>query len=634
MWFSLFAVVLVLAVTFYQGLHGLFSAMIMCLLTMLSAALAFGVYEDVYMAFLLDRQPDHGRAIALVGIFAVSLLIFRSIADALIKTDMHFQIYVDRTLGGLFGFVTAMTVIGVMCVGWQMLPFGERILGFQRYTLVDTASSKIIQPPTGDKEADKDIIDPGTVDWSQVKQTSNSLMLSPDKFAVSLASFLTSNSLRGANPQSFAEAHPNFLEQWHHLRANPYGQNQIVAKPGAVKIEGFWDYKGKLFTREIVERNRVMIKPGSDTPEPGYRWWAARLSFTHDATEKGTLRFTTKQLRLIPETSKPGQPLQYHPVGMSDPYHPSSYLRIYETQAFAIKPEGGQLTFDFVFEVPEGTDFEPWYIEFKQNARAEVEPGLDRNEEPLAPLKGPEIKQPEVAQRPPVVQNQAPPPTPVANASPEPVAPQQNVNRPPAVAQHQQDQPRGRVHGVDVSRNDPIFSEYLPFAISKYGGSAIEAGSNGLRGGRLVAELDDNWEPVEGDRPPIDKFDVPNDVRMLQLFVDKLDPQSWLGGLLGGAVDAVSNIGLKLEGESELLPVGAYAIADIGNRKVIDLIYLDEIARDMARLPKFQRVRPSHLKGEYSYVYLFLVPPGSKPTTLITGRKHLDLRHFNLVAPQ
>lgn len=78
MTFSLFALVLILAITFYQGLMGLFTAAINCILAVLCVALAFGLYEWAYFQFLADRQPEHGRAIALMAIFVLSLLVLHS----------------------------------------------------------------------------------------------------------------------------------------------------------------------------------------------------------------------------------------------------------------------------------------------------------------------------------------------------------------------------------------------------------------------------------------------------------------------------------------------------------------------------------------------------------------------------
>ena len=92
MWLSFFAVILVLAITFYQALHGLFSSVIMCFLTVLSAALAFALYEPIYASFLVDHQPEHGRAIALMGVFIVTLLVLRTIVDVVIPGNMQFNV--------------------------------------------------------------------------------------------------------------------------------------------------------------------------------------------------------------------------------------------------------------------------------------------------------------------------------------------------------------------------------------------------------------------------------------------------------------------------------------------------------------------------------------------------------------
>src|SRR5512146_3381821 len=116
MWFSLFATVLILAITFYEGLQGLFTALINCILAVLAAALAFGLYEDVYYAFLKDNQPDHGRAIAMLAIFIVSLLVLRTLFDMFAKNNLQFPVYVDRAGGGLFGFITGMVIVGMLSI--------------------------------------------------------------------------------------------------------------------------------------------------------------------------------------------------------------------------------------------------------------------------------------------------------------------------------------------------------------------------------------------------------------------------------------------------------------------------------------------------------------------------------------
>src|SRR5512146_2419887 len=103
MWFSLFSVVLILCIAFFQALQGLFSSVIMCMLTILSAALAFGTYEDLCYAYLINRMPEQGEAVALLAVFILSLLILRTLADNVIKGNMQFPVWVDRIAGGALG---------------------------------------------------------------------------------------------------------------------------------------------------------------------------------------------------------------------------------------------------------------------------------------------------------------------------------------------------------------------------------------------------------------------------------------------------------------------------------------------------------------------------------------------------
>jgi len=76
-----------------------------------------------------------------------------------------------------------------------------------------------------------------------------------------------------------------------------------------------------------------------------------------------------------------------------------------------------------------------------------------------------------------------------------------------------------------------------------------------------------------------------------------------------------------------------YAVAMAGGRPTIEIRFLDDIARGMARLPKFERIRPRDLQGDYALFFLFHLPPGTRPVHIHTGRTNVDLRDFNLVAP-
>ena len=82
MLFSLIVVVLLLAIAFFQSTQGLFSSLIMAVLSVCCAALAVGGYEWVAVNFIAPFwQPNYSFALALAALFGIPLIIFRVVAD-------------------------------------------------------------------------------------------------------------------------------------------------------------------------------------------------------------------------------------------------------------------------------------------------------------------------------------------------------------------------------------------------------------------------------------------------------------------------------------------------------------------------------------------------------------------------
>ena len=127
---QLMAVILVLAIAFYQVVQGLFSAMIMMILTILCAAVAFEYYEPVAVAFLYERQGAYAEGASLLALFVIPLLLLRIAFDKLIGGNVVMGLWVDRIGGWAVGIVTALVLVGVLCTVVVMLPFGESILGY------------------------------------------------------------------------------------------------------------------------------------------------------------------------------------------------------------------------------------------------------------------------------------------------------------------------------------------------------------------------------------------------------------------------------------------------------------------------------------------------------------------------
>lgn len=640
MWLSFFAVILVLAITFYQALHGLFSSVIMCFLTVLSAALAFALYEPIYASFLVDHQPEHGRAIALMGVFIVTLLVLRTIVDVVIPGNMQFNQHVDRFVGGAFGLVTAMVIVGMLATSLQMLPFGTQVLGFCRYTLVDANTGKTLDQEIGDKGKTP----LANVNWVDVKRSRQSVMFNPDGFTVGLMSFLSSNALHLPGSPSLSEAHPKLLDELHALRAHPFGQTRMIAPSGAIqKVEHVWNFDGPLYEREPAkDRGRTIeLKPGPKKPNIGMKWLGLRVRFTNDARDgdRGPFRFTPEQIVLVTKDWKSW----FTPVGMSAPNLLSAYMLLYpgEPIVFATKAnkqanreKARDPVLDFIFEVPEEDLSELWFIQFKQDARKEIR--LTEDAKPPLPLVEPQVEEtkPEPAK---------PDPKPAKNTQPavrpKPAEPPNNAHSsgnnsttPGTTARPAQ--PKGKIHGFNLGANDPFLGDELPFELTHYMIRNQELRGGKLEGGFLSAPLDEEWKPREGTKRPLSRFNVPEGKQLLQLYVDKLDTESQLGTWLAGAYANVQNIFVIDDQSQTYMPVGAYAMAKVGRQNVFDLIYLDEISRDMRKLPPFTKIKRYHLKGggDHSFVFLFHVPAGRTIVEFNTAKTRIDLRPFDLTA--
>ncbi|MHC4235946.1 MAG: hypothetical protein ACYSUQ_12590, partial [Planctomycetota bacterium] len=136
MWLSLFCLLLIAGIAFFQSIHGLLSSLIFCVLTILWTALAFALYEYVayeYLFDLLGKRSDFALPLALALCFAVPLIASRIAMDQMIQRSSLLPALADKIGGMFFGIITAMLIVGVLATSVEMLPFGRTFLGFARF---------------------------------------------------------------------------------------------------------------------------------------------------------------------------------------------------------------------------------------------------------------------------------------------------------------------------------------------------------------------------------------------------------------------------------------------------------------------------------------------------------------------
>jgi uncharacterized membrane protein required for colicin V production len=660
MWFSLFVTVLILAVTFYQGLQGLFSAIINCVLTILAAALAFGLYEDLYVWQLATYQPDHGRAIALVGVFVIALLVMRTVMDQLITGNLHFPMYTDRIGGGIFGLVTAMIIIGILAIGFQMLPFESTFLGFSRFSIIDQAKNKeIVNGPRinvhskGADEEVKNAVYRDEVDWNNVKITHNNLWLNPDGFTVSLVSLLSSFALQGRN--SFADLNPDFLDYVHHVKDGLGRESLETITPGTVRVKEYRFLRDNEPVYKSVRAKDEMANPivkfelTDRKPAPGKRWMRVTVDINEKADkaqDKANLNFTSSQIRLLARDRKDGPVVAYPLIGINEDDAENAHrtVEVHPCQDIQFKRgEGGNTQMKLLFEVPDSPAFQPWMIQYKYNARGEILSTQYQPEDKPGSAPGgkkPKDKQPPKPAPAPPKTGQEPP-----DASPEP--PKTETTPPPTDGSASTTPPApsddrsGRVQGIRSRAQSSYFGPELPFELTNYSIIGdLEVANEVIKGGtgQLLAPMNEKEHvPVAGNKPPIKGFFVPEGKRLLHLSCEKLDPQSLWGKAIGNTVDKTQWPQVVDAAGGRYMAIGVYAIAMVGRQNTLEIIYYSEQAQATSVPPHLQKIKLNDFREDnhYELYYVFAVTPGAKIVRLeASSRYHENLDDRNLVAPK
>jgi len=368
---------LVLGIAFYQVTQGLFSALIMTILTVLSAAIAFNYYE-LLARELYAYQPSHADAIALLALFILPLLALRWVYDFFLGGNVVFGVWADRIGGGALGIVSGIILVGVLAVAIQMLPMGRSILGYEPF---DPA----LQRQTG--------LAP----------------FYPDQFVLGMVEKLSTASL--ANDRPYQKVHDDLLRELYCARNDAGYQSQITSdasdipgwmsveaayRPGEAELKALGDVPpnplmGKqAASRVVVVRVQVDEKtrevPAED--KEGSDWWYLPATHFRLVTTEGNSYYPVAYLTW---DHKNGQ-YKLNPAKIEDGQVQIANLLV--GRKWYVKGGPPKLTVDWVYvlpddpsegkkpdELPPGMTFErPRYMVFrrvcKQTMPATIRPGL------------------------------------------------------------------------------------------------------------------------------------------------------------------------------------------------------------------------------------------------------------------
>lgn len=147
------ALVLFLGLTWIWMNRGFLNSMLHMVCTIAAGAVAFAFWEPL-AHLLIGMRPERGFltmtayiawGAALLLPFGVSLLVFRFIADSVVKNNVKPMPIVDYIGGGICGAVSGAITVGMLVIGIGFMPLGTGFMGYRpvNYTQSGQASGSI-----------------------------------------------------------------------------------------------------------------------------------------------------------------------------------------------------------------------------------------------------------------------------------------------------------------------------------------------------------------------------------------------------------------------------------------------------------------------------------------------------------
>ena len=588
---------MIVLVTAFWAYQGLFSSVIMFIETVVACMIAFLYYEDINAVWEGSISPGIGLPLALMALFLIVLLGLRTFTDKFIPGEVKMPLYVDRAVGGACGFFTGLILIGTALISIEMLPIGSSVFGFERFT---------------------------TDDEGNVEE--HSFMLSPDRFTAGLVSMLSNQRFGGENP--FFRARPDLVLELDSGRAGPQTEARVYLPPKSLVVKNYWEAPQIDLVRQSLDGNTLVRK--FETQEPigvGKKFIVCYVNIDAAAAspeDSPDIRFRLPQFRIVgprPNAEdRSAVPQVYLACGMSDIYthrvhgpkelgpqqstrlvrfapQTDFILALQQTRPVAKLGKRGTADicetwrFDVAFEVPE--DFEPWYVEFKRGARAELTTKQKLPEPPdwasRALGSGGESGR---------VKRTAPK---VGEAS------------------------GGRTNVAYAIEERTGATNLLPVVLAS-DDSIVARHSSGdrLRGGDgCHFFVDVPEEEISPDRQ-VKEFLVPGNKRMIQIGASVLQAESMYGKALSFANRVAAQITIRDSNGQAYFAIGQYAAAQVEGRQVFEIQYYPDAGMPERCLKKPKRVTNRILtrggRDKTKFGYLFLVDPGVTIVSFHAGR--------------
>jgi hypothetical protein len=600
---NIFAMLFVFGIAFVHSIFGLYSAILNVFCATAGVAVAFGFFEPVN-ALLLGQaglHPSYTEPAVFVLLFVVTTSVLRVAGDILLRGNVRVPAWGDWIGGGVLGFIVGQLCVGVMLIGFFMLPWGGRVGMYQRY----------FRDPDNRLFSESVDIDPALRRQDErVAFWRQRVWLRSDEFAAAYFDILSNGCLRGET--TFASVYPSFPD-WVAWTGNTVQSESLTApiiddkgngvKDG-LKVASWWEQKAPL-DREITRYRKDVPNYDAENPpfqpleykvQPGNRLIGVRLTLDRAAADRDKTnayhRFRPTMIRLVGEIRQSdgsSETVQFVPQALGGVLKESTNVRIVEWDNNFGLPADGPASVDAYFEVPEG--FQPQFVEYRRHARA----ALDASG--------------------------------AAKAAPERLA----AGKPAPAGQSEGKRTGGPANFVDtIELNGTGDLTTLPFPLA---GDKVRANLDVTIEGKQLASgriqgLRSEFQTTDNLRDTnITEFKLPEGKRLFQLQAHAKKAASLPGQVLNFAGSVVSQYQAEDETGASHPLIGYYALVKRDGQPYIELAYLPDDASFRGMLDFKTSGIKKDLQDQDDAILgmLFAVPAGRKITAISSqaGRNEL-----------
>lgn len=130
--FNILVIALVLLIAYWWANQGLFSAILHLACVVVAGAIAFAAWEPLTLGLLLRGTmfDDYAWGTALIGVFALSLLVLRVIMDKVAPGNVALPQWLNLGLGFPVGAASGILTIGIFIIGMGFIQSARDIMGF------------------------------------------------------------------------------------------------------------------------------------------------------------------------------------------------------------------------------------------------------------------------------------------------------------------------------------------------------------------------------------------------------------------------------------------------------------------------------------------------------------------------